>query len=122
MDGNKSIKETNTEYSKLKKKKFNLEENEDALKKQNKLIKRLVQSSAKYMNSLRNIKNSENDILGSDYANEIASINDEMDANYKVIASLINDMNQENNNALKINNEQQEQVMKRLNSIEKRRS
>lgn len=83
------------------------------------MIKDLSQSSNEYMVGLRQIKDSENDILGSDYANEITSINDELMADSKVLNSLIGKLNKEVDSKLKNNLERQDEITKRLISKEK---
>lgn len=113
------MKEKADKYFELKKEKFKVEEQEDDLKQSQKMIKDLSQSSNEYMVGLRQIKDSENDILGSDYANEITSINDELMANSKVLNSLIGKLNKEVDSKLKNNLERQDEITKRLISKEK---
>ncbi len=113
------MKEKADKYFELKKEKFKVEEQEDDLKQSQKMIKDLSQSSNEYMVGLRQIKDSENDILGSDYANEITSINDELMADSKVLNSLIGKLNKEVDSKLKSNLERQDEITKRLISKEK---
>lgn len=113
------MKEKADKYFELKKEKFKVEEQEDDLKQSQKMIKDLSQSSNEYMVGLRQIKDSENDILGSDYANEITSINDELMADSKVLNSLIGKLNKEVDSKLKNNLERQDEITKRLISKEK---
>lgn len=113
------MKEKADKYFELKKEKFKVEEQEDDLKQSQKMIKDLSQSSNEYMVGLRQIKDSENDILGSDYANEITSINDELMADSKVLNSLIGKLNKEVDSKLKNNYERQDEITKELLSKEK---
>lgn len=114
------MKEKADKYFELKKEKFKVEEQEDDLKRSQKMIKDLSQSSNEYMADLRQIKDSENDILGSDYANEITSINDELMADSKVLNSLIGKLNKAVDSKLKNNYERQDEITKELLSKEKK--
>lgn len=113
-----SMKEKADKYFELKKEKFKVEEQEDDLKQSQKMIKDLSQSSNEYMAGLRQIKDSENDILGSDYANEITSINDELIASSRALNSLIGKLNKEVDSKLKNNYERQDEITKELLSKE----
>ena len=113
------MKEKADKYFELKKEKFKVEEQEDDLKQSQKMIKDLSQSSNEYMAGLRQIKDSENDILGSDYANEITSINDELIASSRALNSLIGKLNKEVDSKLKNNYERQDEITKELLSKEK---
>lgn len=113
------MQEKDDKYFELKKEKFKIEEQEDDLRKSKKLIGDLSRSSNEYISDLKKIKDTENDILGSDYANEITSINDELVASSKALNSLIGEMNKQVNTKLRKNIEQQEKLTKEIISKEK---
>lgn len=109
----------NDKYFGLITKRNKEEEIEDDLRLLKKNVHAIKSDANAFLKYVVQVKDNENDILGSDYANEIGMINDELFKNVKDIQYQVEKYEDEVNKQLKKNEEKQKLIQEKMIKLKK---